>query len=75
MTDTDTTSNSVPYSTNGQTRETQWTWNGTGEPLTVQLPRTDLTVKYTYTWSSGALTSITDQLSHTTSITSSTGGG
>ena len=75
MTDTDTTSGSTPYSTNGQTRETQWTWNGTGEMLTVQLPRTDTTVKYTLTWSSGALTSITDPVGNVTSITSSTGGG
>lgn len=76
MTDTDTTTNSVPYSTNGQTREWQWTWNGTGEMTSVQLPRTDATVKYTLTWGSdGALNSITDPLSHTTSITSNTGGG
>jgi RHS repeat-associated protein len=75
MTDTDTTTNTVPYSTNGQTREWQWTWNGTGEPLTAQLPRTDLTVKYTYTWSGGALTSITDPVGNATGITASTGGG
>ncbi len=75
MTDTDTTGTSTPYSTNGQTRETQWTWNGTGEMLTAQLPRTDTTVKYTLTWSSGALTSITDPVGNVTSITSSTGGG
>jgi len=75
MTDTDTTSGSTPYSTNGQTREWQWTWNGTGEPLTVQLPRTDTTVKYTLTWSSGALATITDPVGNETQITSATGGG
>jgi RHS repeat-associated protein len=74
-TDADTTGNSVPYSTNGQTRETQWTWNGTGELTSVQLPRTDVTVKTTLGYTSGVLTSITDQLSHTISITSYTGGG
>lgn len=74
-TDTDTSTNTVPYSTNGQTRETQWTWNGTGELTSVQSPRTDVTVKTTLGYTSGVLTSITDQLSHTTSITSYTGGG
>jgi len=74
-TDTDTTSGSTPYSTNGQTREWQWTWNGTGELLTAQLPRTDATVKYTLTWSSGALATITDPVGNETRITSSTGGG
>lgn len=75
MTDTDTTTNTVPYSTNGQTRTTQWTWDTTGEMLSVQLPRTDLTAKYTFTWSSGALASVTDPVGNATSITSTTGGG
>jgi RHS repeat-associated protein len=74
-TDTDTTSNSVPYSTNGQTRVTTYTWSGTGQELTVQLPRTDLTAKTTYAYTSGALTSITDALGHVTTISSYTGGG
>lgn len=74
MTDTDTTSTSVPYSTNGETREWQWTWSGTGEMLTAQLPRTDTTVKYTLTWSSGCLATLTDPLSHEWQITSTTGG-
>jgi len=75
-TDTDTTTNSIPYSTNGQTRVTTYTWSGTGQELTVQLPRTDVTAKTTYGYSSdGALTSITDALSHVTSITAHTGGG
>jgi RHS repeat-associated protein len=74
LTDTDTTSTSSPYSTNGQTREWQMTWNGTGELLTFQMPRTDTTVKYTLTWSSGCLATLTDQLSHEWQITSTTGG-
>ncbi len=75
-TDTDTTTNNVPYSTNGQTRITQFTWSGTGEELSVELPRTDVTAKTTYGYSTdGALTSITDALSNQTQITSHTGGG
>jgi len=75
-TDTDTTTTSTPYSTNGQTRETQWTWSSTGQMLSIQLPRTDVTAKTAYTYdSSGALTEITDALSHNTQITSHTGGG
>ncbi len=75
-TDTDTTTISTPYSTNGQTRETQWTWNSTGEVLSVQLPRTDVTAKTTFTYGTGgALTKITDALSHNTQITSHSGGG
>jgi RHS repeat-associated protein len=75
-TDTDTTTNSVPYSTKGQTRETRWTWNGTGEMLSVQLPRTDVTAKTSFNYASdGALIKITDALSHSTQITTHTGGG
>jgi len=42
---TDTTSTSTPYSTNGQTRTWTYTYNSTGEMLTAQLPRTDVTAK------------------------------
>ena len=38
-------------------------------------PRTGTTVKNTYTYSSGALASITDQLSHTTTINTVNGSG
>ncbi len=75
-TETDTTTTSIPYSTNGQTRTTQWTWSSTGEMLTEQLPRTDVTAKTTYGYSSdGALTSVTDALSNATTVTTHTGGG
>jgi YD repeat-containing protein len=75
-TETDTTTNTVPYSTNGQTRVTTYTWSGTGQELTVKLPRTDVTAKTTFTYdSTGALTQIQDALSHLTKITSHTGGG
>ena len=47
---TDTTSTSLPYSTNGQTRTWTYTYNRTGEVLTAQLPRTDVTAKTTYAY-------------------------
>jgi RHS repeat-associated protein len=72
---TDTTSQSVPYSTNGTTRTWTYTYNGTGQLLTAQLPRTDVTAKTTYAYTSGTLTSITDALSHVTTITNAQGGG
>jgi YD repeat-containing protein len=72
---TDTTSTSLPYSTNGQTRTWTYTYNGTGQLLTAQLPRTDVTAKTTYAYTSGTLTSITDALSHVTTVTQAQGGG
>lgn len=75
-TDVDTTTTSIPYSTNGQSRETQWTWSSTGQLESVQLPRTDVTAKTSFGYdSTGALTSITDAASHITHITAHTGGG
>lgn len=68
---TDTTGGS----TNGQTRTWTYTYNATGEMLTAQMPRTGTTVKNTYTYTAGALTSITDQLSHVTTISTYSGGG
>ena len=50
---TDTTSTSLPYSTNGQTRTWTYTYNRTGEVLTAQLPRTDVTAKTTYAYTGG----------------------
>jgi RHS repeat-associated protein len=72
---TDTTSQSVPYSTNGTTRAWTYTYNGTGQLLTTQLPRLDVTAKTTYAYTSGTLTSITDALSHVTTITEAQSGG
>lgn len=75
-TDLDTTTQSIPYSTNGQTRVTQFTWSGTGELQSVQLPRTDVIAKTTLGYdATGALTSIKDALNHQTNITAHTGGG
>jgi RHS repeat-associated protein len=72
---TDTTTQSVPYSTNGQTRT--WTYGYTNFLLTsVQTPRTDVTAITDFGYNSaGALTSFTDALGHATNITSVTGGG
>jgi RHS repeat-associated protein len=72
---TDKTSTSVPYTTNGQTRTTTFTYNGTGQLLTVQLPRTDVTAKTTFAYTGGTLTSITDALSHVTTVNNATAGG
>jgi RHS repeat-associated protein len=61
--------------TNGDTEIWAYTYNGTGEMLTETFPRTGTTVKNTYTYSSGALASITDQLSHTITINTANGTG
>jgi len=75
-TGTDTTTTSVPYSTNGQTRETQWTYNATGQILSVQLPRTDVTAETSYTYDTdGALLTVTDAVGNVTTVTSHSGGG
>jgi len=71
---TDTTTGSTPYSTNGQTRTWTNTWTSSNMLLgTVKTPNNNTTT-YAYN-SSGALTSITDALTHATNITSVTGGG
>lgn len=76
---TDTTSTSLPYSTNGQTRTWTYTYNRTGEVLTAQLPRTDVTAKTTYGYTGGTtggtLISVTDALSHATTVKTATAGG
>ncbi len=72
---TDTTSTSSPYSTNGQTRTWTYTYNGTGQLLTVQMPRTDVTAKTTYTYNGGTLVTTTDAMGHVTTVTEAQGGG
>jgi RHS repeat-associated protein len=75
-TDHDTTTNTAPYSTNGQTRVTKWTWSSTGQEASVQLPRTDVTARTSFGYGSkGTLSSVTDALGHKTQITNHTGGG
>ena len=69
---TDTTTQTVPYSTNGQTRTTHFTWNNF-LPQTVQTPNGNTT---TFTFdATGALTNIQNALLQNTAITSHTGGG
>jgi RHS repeat-associated protein len=69
---TDTTTQSIPYSTNGQTRTTHFTWNNF-LPQTVQTPNGNTT---TFTFGAdGALTNVQNALLQNTQITSHTGGG
>jgi probable HAF family extracellular repeat protein/YD repeat-containing protein len=75
-TDLDTTTNTAPYSTSGQTRVTAYTWSATGQETSVQLPRTDVAAKTSFTYDgTGALTKVTDALNHSTLITLHTEGG
>jgi RHS repeat-associated protein len=69
---TDTTTQTIPYSTNGQTRTTNFTWNNF-LPATVQSPNGNTT---TFTFApDGALTNIQNALLQNAAITSHTGGG
>ena len=61
--------------TPSNTRLWTYTYNGTGQLLTAQSPRSDLTAITTYGYTGGTLTSITDPLSHVTTINTATGGG
>lgn len=72
---TDTTTTTIPYSTNGQARTWTFTWSNY-LLASVQTPRTDVTAVTSFGYdSTGALTSVTDALSHVTNITAHTGGG
>jgi RHS repeat-associated protein len=71
----DQASQSVPYFTSGDTRTYTYTWNSTGQLLSVQLPRTDVTAKTTFGYTGGTLTSITDALSYATNILTFKSGG
>jgi RHS repeat-associated protein len=72
---THTLTDTTGGTTNGDTEVWAYTYNGTGEMLTETFPRTGTTVKNTYTYTAGALTSITDQLSHAVTISTYQGGG
>jgi len=61
--------------TNGDTEVWTYTYYTYGDLHTETFPRTGTTVKNTYTYSSGALASITDQLSHTITINTANGTG
>ena len=56
----DTTSQVIPYSTNGQSRTWTMTYTSTGQLATRQLPRTDVTAKTTFTYIGGVLTNVQD---------------
>lgn len=72
---TDTTSNSLPYSTNGQTRT--WTYTYANSLLqSIKSPRTDVSAVTQIGYdAAGALSSITNALNQTLQITSHTAGG
>jgi RHS repeat-associated protein len=71
-TQTDTTTQTVPYSTKGQTRTTTYTYNNY-LLASVETPNLN-TTQFGYS-STGALTSVKDALGHITNITAYTGGG
>lgn len=70
LTETDTTTQSIPYSTNGQVRTWQFGYWPSGLLHTIDgpLPGTNDIVSYAYN-SNGYVQSITDELGHTTQIT------
>src|SRR5512143_2692407 len=79
ITETDTTTQSVPYSTNGQTRVWTFTYtmaSGVKQLTSIDGPRTDVsdTTAYQYT-AAGYLSRITDAVGHQTNITSLDGMG
>jgi RHS repeat-associated protein len=75
-TETDTTSTSVPYSTNGQTRTWAYTWSTTGQLLTVNGPLsgTGDTVTYAY-GTDGYVDTVTNELGQVTTINTVNGRG
>jgi len=73
--ETDTTTQTIPYSTKGTTRSWKYTWLN-GLLASVQTPRTDVTGLTSFTYdSSGTLTQISNALGQKTKITQHTGGG
>jgi RHS repeat-associated protein len=68
---TDTTSQTVPYSTNGQTRTWQFFYDSTGHVTQVYTPNNNPT---TLTWTAGTLTKISNPLSQAINITAYTAG-
>ena len=79
ITETDTTSHAVPYSTNGQTRVWTFTYtttSGVKQLTSIDGPRTDVsdTTSYQYT-AAGYLSRITNAVGHQINITSHDGMG
>jgi len=76
VTQTDTTSQTVPYSSNGQTRTWTYTYGSAGQLLTVDGPLSGAgdTVTGTYD-SSGFLATITNEVGQVTTVTAVNGRG
>lgn len=74
--ETDTTSQTVPYSTNGRTRTWTYTYypfgiNGAYQIASINGPRTDVSDITTYTYNAdGFLSTVTNPLGHVTEVTS-----
>lgn len=76
VTETDTTSHSLPYSTNGQTRTWTYSYTSEGKVASVDGPLAGNADSVTYTYdTSGGLRTVTDELGHITEITSVDGLG
>ncbi|MDJ0947097.1 MAG: DUF6531 domain-containing protein, partial [Kiloniellales bacterium] len=76
VTITDTTSHTLPYSTNGEVRVWSYTYSATGQVLTVDGPRTDVTDVTTFEYDAqGNRERIIDALGHTTHVTAFDGRG
>jgi YD repeat-containing protein len=73
--DTDTTTTSIPYSTNGQTRTWTYTYTSSGQLRSARLPRTDVYAKTAYSYSGGVLNFSSDALGHTITANTFTPGG
>jgi RHS repeat-associated protein len=76
-TGTDTTSQTVPYSTAGQTRSTAYTYSATGQLLTVDGPLAGAGDKVTYTYdpANGYVKTFTNELAQVTTVNSVNGRG
>ena len=67
---TDTTTHTQPYSTAGETRTWTYTYNATGQLLTIDGPRTDVTDVTTFTYDAeGNRTEVENALNQSTLIT------
>src|SRR5581483_6433878 len=76
VTETDQTTQTVPYSTNGETRTWAFTYDSIGNLLTVDgpLPGGGDTVTYTYD-ANGYLATVTNQVGQVTTVNSVNGRG
>lgn len=76
VTVTDTTGHTVPYSTNGETRTWTYTYNASGQVLTVDGPRSDVTDVTTFAYDArGNRDKVINALGQTTHVTAFNGRG